>query len=303
MTSWERYIKHFISFLKIEKGLAENSIFAYQNDVAKLKDFSIVRNIEPVKLSYQDLKEFITELYDLGLSARSQARIISGVKQFFGFLLLEDAIIDDPSEQLEMPRLGKKLPEVLSVEEIDALIQAIDMSKAESHRNKAILETLYSCGLRVSELINLRFSDLFFEEGFIRVIGKGNKERLVPVSDSVEHEISIYNDFVRRHQTIKPGFENIVFLNRRGEQLTRIMIFTIIKNLANTIGLKKNISPHTFRHSFATHMIEGGANLRAIQEMLGHESITTTEIYTHLDQRFLKEAIISFHPRNMSNEN
>lgn len=300
MSSWERYIKNFISFLKIEKGLAENSIFAYQNDVAKLKDFSIVRNIEAVNLTYHDLKSFITELYELGLSARSQARIISGVKQFFGFLLIEDLILDDPSERLEMPRLGKKLPEVLTIEEIDQLIDAIDMSKAESHRNKAILETLYSCGLRVSELINLKFSDLFFEEGFIRVIGKGNKERLVPVSESVEHEISIYNDFVRRHQNIKPGHENIVFLNRRGEQLTRIMIFTIIKNLAITIGLKKKISPHTFRHSFATHLIEGGANLRAIQEMLGHESITTTEIYTHLDQRFLKEAIISFHPRNIS---
>ncbi|MBI1836739.1 MAG: site-specific tyrosine recombinase XerD [Flavobacteriia bacterium] len=299
MSSWERYIKHFISFLKIEKGLSENSIFAYQNDVIKLKDYASPKNIEPTQLTFNNLKEFITVLYDLGLSARSQARIISGVKQFFGFLLLEDEIQDDPSELLEMPRLGKKLPEVLSVEEIDALIAAIDMSKNESHRNKAMLETLYSCGLRVSELINLRFSDLYFEEGFIRVIGKGNKERLVPVSENVEHEISIYNDFVRKHQVIKPGFENIVFLNRRGEQLTRIMIFTIIKNLATTIGLKKNISPHTFRHSFATHMIEGGANLRAIQEMLGHESITTTEIYTHLDQRYLKEAIISFHPRNL----
>jgi integrase/recombinase XerD len=301
MLSWDRYIKHFISFLKIEKGLAENSIFAYQNDVLKLKDFSVGKNIAPESLTYNDLKDFITELYMLGLSARSQARIISGVKQFFGFLLLEDAINDDPTERLEMPRLGKKLPEVLTIEEIDALINAIDMSKSESHRNKAILETLYSCGLRVSELINLRFSDLFFEEGFIRVIGKGNKERLVPVSETVEHEIGIYNDFVRRHQVIKPGFENIVFLNRRGEQLTRIMIFTIIKNLALSIGLKKQVSPHTFRHSFATHMIEGGANLRAIQEMLGHESITTTEIYTHLDQRFLKEAIISFHPRNIEN--
>lgn len=298
MSAWERYIKHFISFLKIEKGLAENSIFAYQNDIEKLKCFALDRKIGPTDITYEDLKEFIAVLYDLGLSPRSQARIISGIKQFFIFLLIEDAIKDDPSELLEMPRLGKKLPEVLSVEEIDALIQAIDMSKAESHRNKAILETLYSCGLRVSELINLRFSDLFFEEGFIRVIGKGNKERLVPVSESVEKEISIYNDHVRRHQTIKQGFENIVFLNRRGEQLTRIMIFTIIKQLATSIGLKKNISPHTFRHSFATHMIEGGANLRAVQEMLGHESITTTEIYTHLDQNYLRSAIISYHPRN-----
>lgn len=299
MSTWERYIKQFISFLKIEKGLAENSIFAYQNDVNKLKDFAEVKNIEANNISYADLKEFIQQLFDLGLSARSQARIISGVKQFFGFLLLEDVINIDPSELLEMPSLGTKLPEVLTIEEIDQLIRAIDMSKKESHRNKAILETLYSCGLRVSELINLRFSDLFFQEGFIRVIGKGNKERLVPVNETVEHEISVYSDLVRRHQVIKSGAENIVFLNRRGEQLTRIMIFTIIKDLAKAIDLKKNISPHTFRHSFATHLIEGGANLRAIQEMLGHESITTTEIYTHLDQSYLKEAIVSYHPRNI----
>lgn len=299
MSSWERYIKHFVSFLKIEKGLAENSIFAYQNDVTKLAEFSIDRKLEVDNLTFDHLKEFIAVLYDVGLSARSQARIISGIKQFFGFLLLENILNDDPSELLEMPRLGRKLPEVLSIEEIDQLIAAIDMSKTEAHRNKAILETLYSCGLRVSELVNLRFSQIYFEEGFIRVIGKGNKERLVPVSESVEHEIGIYNDHVRRHQIIQPGNENIVFLNRRGAQLTRVMIFTIIKDLAKSIGLKKSISPHTFRHSFATHMIEGGANLRAVQEMLGHESITTTEIYTHLDQRFLRDAIISFHPRNI----
>ena len=300
MSTWERYIKHFVSFLKIEKGLAENSIFAYQNDVNKLADFSIVRNLEVSDLTFEHLKGFIEDLYELGLGARSQARIISGVKQFFGFLMLESIVKDDPSELLEMPRLGRKLPQVLSIEEIDQLIEAIDMSKAESHRNKAIIETLYSCGLRVSELVNLRFSQIYFEEGFIRVIGKGNKERLVPVSESVEHEIGIYNDHVRRHQNIKPGNENIVFLNRRGAQLTREMIFTIIKDLAKAIDLKKTVSPHTFRHSFATHLIEGGANLRAVQEMLGHESITTTEIYTHLDQRFLREAIISFHPRNIS---
>ena len=210
----------------------------------------------------------------------------------------EDILIDDPSELLEMPRIGRKLPEILSIEEIDQLISAVDMSKNEGHRNRAIIETLYSCGLRVSELVNLRFSDLFFEEGFIRVIGKGNKERLVPVSKSVEKEIDFYNAHIRCHQNIQSGNENIVFLNRRGAQLTRVMIFTIIKDLSAVIGLKKSISPHTFRHSFATHMIEGGANLRAVQDMLGHESITTTEIYTHLDQRFLRDAIISFHPRN-----
>jgi integrase/recombinase XerD len=301
LSSWNRYIKEFVSYLKIEKGLAENSIFAYQNDVAKLHDFSVSIDKNAEQISYNDLKLFIAALYDLGLSARTQARIISGIKQFYGYLLLENYITVDPSELLDQPKIGRKLPEVLTIEEIDRLIDALDMSKTESHRNKAIIETLYSCGLRVSELVNLRFSDLFFEEGFIRVIGKGNKERLVPVSASVEKEISIYNDHIRRHQNIKKGDENVVFLNRRGGKLTRVMIFTIIKDLAERIGLQKTISPHTFRHSFATHLLEGGANLRAIQEMLGHESITTTEIYTHLDQRYLKEAILSFHPRNAAN--
>lgn len=299
MSHWERYIKDFVSFLKIEKGLAENSIFAYQNDVSKLNDFAGYRNLAVTDLTYTHLKEFVAELFDLGLSARTQARIISGIKQFFGFLILEDLLKDDPSELLEMPKIGRKLPEILTIEEIDQLIGAIDLGKLEGHRNRAMIETLYSCGLRVSELVNLRFSDLYFEEGFIRVIGKGNKERLVPVSPSVEKEIGIYNDHIRRHQTIQPGNENVVFLNRRGAMLTRVMIFTIIKNLSQAIGLKKTVSPHTFRHSFATHLIEGGANLRAVQDMLGHESITTTEIYTHLDQRFLRDAIISFHPRNI----
>jgi integrase/recombinase XerD len=284
--------------LKIEKGLAENSILAYQNDVDKLKEFASASSKLPDQLSYNDLKQFLSTLFDLGLSARSQARIISGIKQFYGFLILENLVKVDPSELLEQPKLGRKLPEVLTIEEIDALLNAIDLSKNEGHRNRAMLETLYSCGLRVSELVGLRFSDLFFEEGFIRVIGKGNKERLVPVSPQVQKEIDIYQQHIRNHLNIQKGSENIVFLNRRGAQLTRVMVFTIIKNLAESIGLKKNISPHTFRHSFATHLIEGGANLRAIQEMLGHESITTTEIYTHLDQRFLRDAILSYHPRN-----
>ena len=298
MSNWERYIKDFVSYLKIEKGLAENSILAYQHDVDKLKEFASSKSSLPDQLSYDDLKLFLSTLYDLGLSARSQARIISGIKQFYGFLLLENLIKEDPSELLEQPKLGRKLPEVLTIEEIDSLLAAIDLSKNEGHRNRAMLETLYSCGLRVSELVGLRFSDLFFEEGFIRVIGKGNKERLVPVSPQVQKEIDIYQQHIRNHLNIQKRSENIVFLNRRGAQLTRVMVFTIIKNLAESIGLKKNISPHTFRHSFATHLIEGGANLRAIQEMLGHESITTTEIYTHLDQRFLRDAILSFHPRN-----
>jgi integrase/recombinase XerD len=298
VSNWSRYIKDFVSYLKIEKGLAENSILAYQNDVAKLCDFAVSNQKSPTEINYNDLKQFIAELFDLGLSARSQARIISGIKQFYAFLLLENEISDDPSELLEQPKIGRKLPEILTIEEIDALLAVIDLSKNEGHRNRAIIETLYSCGLRVSELINLRFSDLYFDEGFIRVIGKGNKERLVPISPQVQKEIELYNNHIRRHQEITKGHENIVFLNRRGSQLTRVMIFTIIKELAKSIGLKKTISPHTFRHSFATHLIEGGANLRAIQDMLGHESITTTEIYTHLDQRFLREAILSFHPRN-----
>jgi integrase/recombinase XerD len=298
MSNWERYIKDFVSYLKIEKGLAENSILAYQNDVDKLKEFVAASSKLPDQLNYDDLKQFLSTLFDLGLSARSQARIISGIKQFYGFLILENLVKVDPSELLEQPKLGRKLPEVLTIEEIDSLLAAIDLSKNEGHRNHAMLETLYSCGLRVSELVGLRFSDLFFEEGFIRVIGKGNKERLVPVSQQVQKEIDIYQQHIRNHLNIQKGSENIVFLNRRGAQLTRVMVFTIIKNLAESIGLKKNISPHTFRHSFATHLIEGGANLRAIQEMLGHESITTTEIYTHLDQRFLRDAILSYHPRN-----
>jgi|TARA_R110000737_G_scaffold344050_1_gene370785 integrase/recombinase XerD len=299
MSNSERYIKQFVAYLKIEKGLAENSIFAYQRDVQKLISFCDYENKDVTSIEYSDLNNFIGMLYDLGLSPRSQARIISGIKQFYGFLLLDDIIKTDPSESLEMPKLGRKLPEVLSIEEIDQLISAIDLSKPEGHRNKAILETLYSCGLRVSELVNLKFSDLFFDEGFIRVIGKGNKQRLVPSSPSVEKEINFYKTSTRNHLNVVKGSENIVFLNRRGAQLTREMIFTIIKNLSKEIGLTKNVSPHTFRHSFATHLLEGGANLRAIQEMLGHESITTTEIYTHLDQSFLKEAILSYHPRNM----
>jgi integrase/recombinase XerD len=298
MIHWERYIKDFVSYLKIEKGLAENSILAYQRDVSLLATFAEDTKQKPEQLTYEQLKTFVAHLYDLGLSARSQARIISGIKQFYRFLLLEQYLTADPSELLEQPRLGKKLPEVLEIDEIDNMLAAIDLSKPEGSRNHAMIETLYSCGLRVSELIHLRFADLYFDEGFIRVIGKGNKERLVPVSEGVEKEIKAYQISIRAQLPIQPGHEQFVFLNRRGAQLTRVMVFTIIKQLAAQIGLKKNISPHTFRHSFATHLIEGGANLRAVQEMLGHESITTTEIYTHLDQRFLRKAILNYHPRN-----
>jgi integrase/recombinase XerD len=296
--SWDIQHKSFINYLRLERGLADNSIFAYRRDVEKLKDYCAPRNISPTKVSIDDLKQFLADLYDLGISARSQARVISGIKQFFEFLILEGERQDDPSELLELPKIGKKLPVFLSIEEIDKLIEVIDLSKPEGHRNKAILETLYSCGLRVSELINLRFSNLFLNEGFVRVTGKGDKERLVPISPSVEKEIDIYVTGTRNQMNVQKGHEDFIFLNRRGKQLTRVMIFTIIKNLAEAIGLQKTISPHTFRHSFATHLIEGGANLRAVQEMLGHESITTTEIYTHLDNAYIREAIISYHPRN-----
>lgn len=298
MKNWERTIKQFVHYLKIERSLAENSIFAYQQDIAKLRDFCESYTLSPEHIQTGHLKQFIAELYDMGLSARSQARIISGWKQFFDFLLQEDIRKDDPSESLELPKIGRKLPEVLTIEEIDAMIDAIDLSSNEGQRNKAILETLYSCGLRVSELVSLRFEDCFFDEGFIRVIGKGNKERLVPVSPSVVEEVTLYAENDRGNVPVKKGSEAIVFLNRRGAQLTRVMIFTIIKRLAEAAGIKKTISPHTFRHSFATHLIEGGANLRAVQDMLGHENITTTEIYTHLDQRFLRDAILTYHPRN-----
>ncbi len=298
MSTWSRYITEFVSYLKIEKGLSPNSIAAYTNDTNKLKNYCEDNKMSVNDVHYSDLKNFIAELYDLGLSARSQARIISGIKQFYAYLILENLVKTDPSELLEQPKIGRKLPEVMTIEEIDLLINTNNLTKLEGYRNRAILEVLYSCGLRVSELVNLKFSDLFYDEGFVRVIGKGNKERLVPLSKSVEKEINTYINKMRSKLKIKEGHENFIFLNRRGTQLTRVMIFVVIKDLVRKADLKKKISPHTFRHSFATHLIEGGANLRAIQEMLGHESIVTTEIYTHLDQRFLKEAILTFHPRN-----
>ncbi len=280
--------------------MSENSILAYLRDYDKLMQYLEITNNgkSPKEIELSDLQEMIRWISEMGISARSQARIISGLRNFFFFLILEDEIEIDPTELLDLPKIGKKLPEVLDKNEIDALLGAIDLSKNEGHRNRAIIETLYSCGLRVSELIGLKITNLYFDEGFIRVIGKGNKERLVPVSPSVEKEVNLYRNHIRVHQDIKPGHEDILFLNRRGKQLTRVMIFTIVKQLAEAIGLHKNISPHTFRHSFATHMVENGANLRAIQEMLGHESISTTEIYTHLSDDLLKEAITTYHPRN-----
>lgn len=288
------------SFLKLEKSLSDNSIDAYLRDLDKLYQFSETFKSQkaPDKFTFDELQKFIRWIADLGMSPTSQARIISGIKGFYKYLLIEDYISIDPSKLLETPRTGRKLPDTLSLEEIDQIIGEIDLSTNEGQRNKAILETLYSCGLRVSELINLQITNLFFDMGFIKVVGKGNKERFVPIGGKAIREIESYVKHFRNHQEIKTGHEDVLFLNRRGAGLTRVMIFTIIKRLCESSGIKKTISPHTFRHSFATHLLEGGADLRAIQEMLGHESITTTEIYTHLDRDFLRSEIIEFHPRN-----
>ena len=299
MLNWDEQINNFKTYLLLEKALSENSIEAYMRDITGLAKSAKQNSPEkfPETIDLNFLSRYLEELYELGISARSQARIISGIKAFYKFLLLEDLIDDDPTSLLETPRLASKLPTVLSVEEIDQLLSAIDLSKDEGHRNKAMIETLYSCGLRVSELVGLKISDCHFKDGYINVFGKGSKERIVPIGEKAIKEISYYTKHYRANLKIHPDFENILFLNRRGKQLTRVMIFTIIKNLARKIELKKNISPHTFRHSFATHLLDGGADLRAIQEMLGHESIITTEIYTHLDKEFLRDTIIQFHPR------
>ncbi|RLD67609.1 MAG: site-specific tyrosine recombinase XerD [Bacteroidetes bacterium] len=296
----QQEIESFRAFLKIEKSLSDNSIQSYIFDIEKLINFLDIINKE-LTFSQEDiiiLKDFVEELNNLGLSARSQARIISGIRAFYKYLLLTDQIDTDPSKLLEMPNLGSKLPVFLSVEEVDILEQSIDLSKPEGHRNKAIIETLYSCGLRVSELINLKLTDLFFDLDFIKVIGKGKKERLIPISQKAKDEIEFYIQSYRNHLFIQKEFENYLFLNRRGKNLTRVMIFHIVKELAELAEIKKNISPHTFRHSFATHLVDGGADLRAVQEMLGHESIITTEIYTHLSNDYLKQTIMDFHPRS-----
>lgn len=294
-------LNDFKSFLQIEKSLSENSVKAYVSDLKKLLDFLEYyhKEIALKSVDIQHLKEFVEYINQFGISPRSQARIISGIRAFFKFLVIENYIETDPSTLLELPTIGKKLPVFLSIEEIDLLQASIDLSKAEGHRNKAIIETLYSCGLRVSELINLKITNLYFELGFVKIIGKGNKERLVPISQRAMNEITTYIEKSRSLLKIHPESENIVFLNRRGKKLTREMIFTITKELAKKSGLNKNISPHTFRHSFATHLVDGGADLRAVQEMLGHESIITTEIYTHLSKDYLKQIITDFHPRSL----
>ncbi|PWJ59329.1 integrase/recombinase XerD [Dyadobacter jejuensis] len=296
---WQSYIKHFKNYLQLERSFSGNSIQAYVRDVEKLAEYCSLFALpsSPTQLTDTHITGFLQYISELGLSAHSQARILSGIKGFFKYLLLENEIVADPTELMEAPRLPRKLPDVLEVHEIQELIDQIDHSTPEGTRNRAILEVLYSCGLRVSELTGLQLSDCHFDTGFIKIIGKGNKTRLVPIGQEAVKYCQIYMEHIRKNLHIKRDSENILFLNKRGGQLTRVMIFIIIKDLCKKAGLNKKISPHTFRHSFATHLIEGGASLRAVQEMLGHESIITTEIYTHLDRDYLKQIIKEFHPR------
>ena len=294
----EQIIKKYQQYLKLEKSLSKNTLDAYMTDLSKLLNFLQAENTRVLDVCLNDLERFSAGLHDIGIHPRSQARIISGIKSFFHFLIMADYIEADPSELLEGPKIGFKIPEVLTVEEIDTIISAIDLSKNEGQRNRAMLETLYSCGLRVSELTNLKLSDLYFDEGFIKVEGKGSKQRLVPISPRAIKEIQLY--FIDRNRgKIKKEYEDFVFLARWGKNISRIMVFHLIKELAQISGITKNINPHTFRHSFATHLLEGGANLRAIQCMLGHESIATTEIYTHIGRNMLRSEIIEHHPRNI----
>lgn len=296
---WNSLIKGFKVYLQLERSLSPNSIEAYIDDVNKLHQFSLAFHSgkSPVNLSFKELQAFLVWINEFGIRATSQGRILSGIRTFYKYLLLEELLNDNPCELLESPKTGRKLPVFLSIEEIDMVCKTIDLSKPEGHRNLAIIETLYSCGLRVSEAVNLKISNLHFNEGFVRVIGKGNKERLVPIGNTAIKYITLYTEGARRQVPIQKGEEDFLFLNRRGKHLSRVMIFTFIKEAVAKAGIKKVISPHTFRHSFATHLVEGGADLRAVQEMLGHESITTTEIYTHLDREYLRDTIMSFHPR------
>jgi integrase/recombinase XerD len=295
--TWKQSFRNFETYLRLEKSLSDNSIEAYEDDVLKLEKYFTEAGVDisPVNVKYSDLKAFLAWYGDNNKNTRTQSRVLSGIRAFFRFLLIEGEIEENPASLIESPKIGLKLPEVLSVTEIDRIIDAIDLSKPEGHRNKAIIETLYGCGLRVSELVNLRLTDIHYGEEFVVVTGKGNKQRLVPISKKAMKEIDIYK--LDRNMLRVIYDQNILFLNRRGKRLTRAMIFTIIKDLAVRAGIRKNVSPHTFRHSFATHMIEAGADLRAVQEMLGHESILTTEIYTHIDRSFLRDTLIMFHPR------
>jgi len=296
---WTPLIRQFRHYLTLERSLSANSIEAYTRDVQKLADY-VTREFpskSPLELELEHLRRFVTALAMLEISAYSQARIISGIKAFYRFLMYEDRITEDPAQLLEAPKLGRKLPDTLSFPEIEMLLEAIPLGESEGHRNRAMIEMLYSSGLRVSELVELKKSQIFTEVGFLKVVGKGNKERLVPIGKAALHYLKLYDEHIRTHQTPEKGHEEYVFLNRRGQKLTRVMVFLIIKKTAVQAGIQKSISPHTFRHSFATHLIEGGADLRAVQEMLGHESITTTEIYTHLDRDYLRQVLTEFHPR------
>ena len=301
MQQGNNIIDKYKTWLRLEKSLSANSIEAYLTDLDKLIRFVESEGKDFATISYQDLQQFVAQLRDIGIHPRSQARIISGIKSFYRFLLLDEYITADPTELLESPKIGLKLPEVLTVNEKNDILDSIDLSLPEGQRNRAMLEVLYSCGLRVSELISLRYSDVYFDEGFIRVEGKGSKQRLVPISETAIREIKNYL-LDRNRMVVKKGFEDILFLSRRGTVLSRIMVFHIIKQQTEMAGVHKNVSPHTFRHSFATHLLEGGANLRAIQEMLGHEKITTTEIYTHIDRQFLRKEILEHHPRSRRRE-
>lgn len=296
--NWDSALKDYREYLKIERGLSHNTITNYSFDVEKLIAYLVENeiNTSPEAISEEEVQQFIYTIAKK-VNARSQSRIISGLRGFFNFLVFEDYRKQNPLELIESPKIGRKLPDTLSINEIDELIAAIDLSKPEGERNRAILETLYGCGLRVSEVINLKLSDLFFREGFIKVTGKGDKQRFVPIAEATQKYIELYRGHIRSHMDIKKGFEDTLFLNRRGKQLTRAMIFTIIRRLSKEAGFDKNISPHTFRHSFATHLLENGADLRAIQQMLGHESITTTEIYVHMDRSHLKNVMEQYHPR------
>ena len=296
--SWETSIKGFKSYLQIERSLSDNSVQAYMRDVKKFANYAIPIELSELKVTRVDISNFLAQINQKNISSRSQARIISGIKAFYKYLIMEDYLKINPTELIESPKIGLKLPDTLSLIEIDKLIAAVDLSNKQGERNRAILETLYSCGLRVSELVSLQLSNIHFKEGYLKVTGKGDKERLAPIGGRAIKYLTLYINEVRNHQDIKKGHEDFVFLNNRGAKLTRVMIFLIIQKLTEEIGLKKKISPHTFRHSFATHLIEGGADLRAVQEMLGHESITTTEIYTHLDKEYLRSNIIQFHPRS-----
>jgi integrase/recombinase XerD len=299
MKNWVKYIDDYKAYLKIERGLSANSVINYAYDMQKLTDYLTDNAIDvsPINITEEILLQFIYHVSSQGLNARSQARLISGLKSFFNFLVFEDYRKDMPMELIEVPKLGRKLPDTLSTAEIDSLIAAIDLSTAEGERNRAMLETLYSCGLRVSELVTLKLSDLFFDEGFIKITGKGNKQRFVPIGGFTQKFIKLYTTTIRPHLNINKGHEDTLFLNRWGRGLTRAMVFTIIRQLAEKTSLQKTISPHTFRHSFATHLLENGADLRSIQLMLGHESITTTEIYVHLDRKFLTNVLNTYHPR------